>query len=240
MYVETSLQALNHSLASAREGIIAMAGQVAAIMEKKGVIQLFGVGQDEAFGMELGYRAGGLVQYHRLNLRDLLMRGVVEAGTFNHPDFAERPELAQRLWDLYTIDPQDGILIYASDKVHAITLALAELAKSKGHVVMLVYNAKSYAANKDSSNHEALLSISDIALDLDVPFPDLVCDVEGYRYGQVTNLVGNMFAQAMTMEIYRILTAAGYHVPVLQSANIKGADEHNKQITAPFDGRWNS
>ena len=46
-------------------------------MLNDGIIQLFGVNHDRALPMELGFRAGGLVQYHQINIDNAILRGAV-------------------------------------------------------------------------------------------------------------------------------------------------------------------
>ena len=48
-----------------------------------------------------------------------------------------------------------------------------------------------------------------------------------------------MFAQSLTMEIYKYMKSKNYEPAVLWSMNIEGADQHNKNLTSKYDGRWN-
>lgn len=239
-FIETK-KILDVARLSQREAILDMAQTIGDCMVNNGIIQLLGIGADRAFAMELGYRAGGLMPYHQLNMKDLILRGVYPVTDLEDPGFYDRPELAQNLWNLYRIDKQDLVLIYAVEHVRNVTLDIAKLAKAKGHSVLLVANMRGIVNGQYATNAHALIALADVTLDLGTPTPDTLLELsDGIKITQVGNVVGNIFAQLLTAQIYRYLIDQGHDPAVLLSANVTGADVHNRQISDRYLGRWNS
>lgn len=239
-YVEVAMNSINTAVNGAESDIRDVAHFIKDIMVDDGIIQLFGIEHDLEFGMELGFRAGGLVQYHQMSIKDLAFRGHIPAEEAQDPNFYDREDLAQKLWDMYETDPRDALVIYAVENVYNVTLALAKLAKEKNHKVIVVSSEATIVQTEYAENAKELLALADKRLDLKIAYPDLVMDVKGTQVCQIANLIGNMFAQSLTMEIYTALIEGSHEAGVLWSANIVGADEHNDSICLKFDGRYNS
>ncbi len=238
-YFKQTSDVVKASIKSAQSEIIDLAKEVSDVMVDDGVVQLFGVNHDIALSMELGFRAGGLVQYHQVGVKDLVLRGFVSKEDSLEEGFLDTPGLAKLFWETYLIEDNDAFMIYVSSEVYGITLELAQLAKEKGHKVFVITSKEAILANR-TDNAKALLELADKVVDLNIEYPDLIFDVNGVKVTQIANLVANMFAQAMTMEIYKYLKDNGHQAAVLWSMNILGADDHNKKLCEKFEGRWNS
>jgi len=229
---------LDQAKTTQASALVSMAQAMGDVMIDNGLIQLLGIGPDRAFAMELGYRAGGLMPYHQVNLKDLVLRGHVPAEDMKDPHFADRSDLAEPLWHLYNIQPQDALLIYAAANVSGVALGVAKLAKAEKRKIFFVGNIKSVTR---SQNGRELIALSDLTLDLCTPVDDTILPLEGdIMITQVANVVGNIFAQMLTAETYRYLKDKGLEAPVLLSANVTGADVHNRKISDVYLGRWNS
>lgn len=243
--VKDYFMAANHAVDKARKAqrdeLIHMAQVLGDVMLDNGVIQLFGYEQDRAFSMELGYRAGGLMPYHQINVKDLVLRGIITEEEMKADGFYNRKDLAKLIWDTYNIAENDVFLMYVTADTYDSVLDLAKMAKDKGHRIFLVGSKEGYAKGPYQENSKQLLELADEYLDLCIEYPDTVLTYkEQIKITQVANVVGNIFAQMLTAEIYRYLTENGHEAPVLLSANVTGADVHNKAIAQPYEGRWNS
>ena len=137
-YFEEAINKLKNSVEASKEEIVEVSEYIADIMLNDGIIQLFGVNHDRALPMELGFRAGGLVQYHQINIDNAILRGAVNDEYENEEELLNSHGLAEKLWSLYTIDKRDAIFIYVVNDVYNVTLELAKLAKEKGHPIILV------------------------------------------------------------------------------------------------------
>lgn len=238
-YFERTNSIVKRSFELSQEDINTLAVKISEDMMKDGVIQLFGVGHDLALSMELGFRAGGLVQYHIMDMRDLALRGLVKSEETLEADYLERTDLAEKLYSMYNIEENDAFLLYVSNEIHQVTLDLAKIAHSQGKKIYLITNKAAIETNDNTRAH-LLYDLVDHVVDLHIAYPDQIYNLGNLKVSQVSNLVANMFAQALTMEIYKYMKSKNHEPAVLWSMNIEGADQHNKNLTSKYDGRWNS
>jgi uncharacterized phosphosugar-binding protein len=238
MYFTQSRKILDHATTNQRQALIVMAEAMGDVMLNNGLIQLLGVGPDRAFAMELGYRAGGLMPYHQMNMKDLVLRGLVPYEAYQDPAFYDRKDIGKVLWNLYRIDPQDALLIYAASTVRESVLDIAKIAKAEGRKIFFVGSIKSVSRTKTG---KAMIECADLILDLCTEYPDTLLTLhDNIKITQVANVVGNIFAQMLTAETYRYLKELGKETPVLLSSNVTGADVHNRKISDVYLDRWNS
>lgn len=218
-----------------RNNIIKTAHLVGDVMKDDGIVQLFGWGPNRTFSMELGYRAGGLIQYHQFTPKDALMRGLVSKAEYDSPDFSERAGLVDVYWNLYNIDSRDIFMLIEFSNPVKITNDIAVKAKNNGHKIVFFTNT-----NIPGITESKAYELADIIIDINVAYPDLAVNVDEERVCQLSGLIGNVVAQMMTAEIYKYLTNQRINPGVLLSANLKGADIHNNALGSRFDGRYNS
>ena len=241
-FFETVITYIDEVADKERETIYAAAKMMGDNMNANGVVQLFGLNHGKEFSMELGYRAGGLMPFHKCEVRDLALRGVCTEAELNDPSFDHNPENAHKLLDLYRIDPEDMFLIVSESGCEAIVVEAAKRAKAEGRNVIGVINKK--VSDITESTHESkekLADVADLIIDTHAPLTDAVLDVDGtHKMNHVGTIVGNVIAQMLTAETYRYLCENGYECPVLLSANLKGADVHNRRLSDKYAGRWNS
>ena len=210
-------------------------------MLNNGVIQLFGLKEGEAFSMELGYRAGGLMPFHQFKTKDLLLRGVISNEEWMDPGFYDSKEMAKKLWELYNIQPEDMFVLISNAGNNGLIVEVAEIAKSKGHKIIVVTSVN--VAKNSVSLHENgknIMDYADLVIDNMSNDPDLVIEHQGLFMNQTSTIVGNVIAQMLTAETYKYLSSIGHKPGILLSVNIKGADEHNRAMAEQYVGRWNS
>lgn len=240
-FFEIAKQFLKEVKNSQRDVIVKAAELMVQCMERDGLVQLVGVAQGRAFAMELGYRAGGLMPFHQFNTTDLALRGVISEETLNDRSFNNNVEMAKKLWDLYRIE-EDDMFIICDEGCLAITIETAIIAKKNGHKIIAVINKK--LNNSIKSNHPSgkkLSDIADLVIDNCAPERDALLDYEKeHKINQISTINGNVIAQMITAEMYRYFIEKGIDCPVLLSANLKGADVHNRALSDKYLGRWNS
>ncbi|MCI8540502.1 MAG: sugar isomerase domain-containing protein [Erysipelotrichaceae bacterium] len=225
-----------------RENILAAAKMMGDCMENDGVVQLFGLNHGRAFSMELGYRAGGLMPFHQFNVVDLVMRGVIKEDEFQQPDFDDNTEMAHKLWDMYNVMPTDMFILISFAGNEGIMIETALKAKAAGHKIIAVVSQKQ--AQQAVSRHPSgkkLSDLADLVIDNGADECDALLDVDGtHKMTQIATITGNVIAQMITAETYHYLTSMGKDCPILLSANVKGADEHNRAMSDKYLGRWDS
>lgn len=225
-----------------REAIMKAAKMMGDCMQENGLIQLFGLGHGLGFSMELGYRAGGLMPFHQIRTEDLLLRGVIDPQEANDPNFFDRCDLTEKLWNMYNIDDHDMFILISNLGNNSVIVEFAKLVKERGRKLIVVTSKQETAAA--TSHHPSgkkLIDFADLVIDNCGENPDAIITLEsGDQINQVTTVTGNVIAQMLTAETYRYLTGLGVDCPVLLSANVTGADVHNREISDVYLNRWNS
>lgn len=241
-YFDRAWDAVELATKEERENILKTSAMMGECMKENGVVQLCGIKHGLAFSMELGYRAGGLMPFHKCDPKDLALRGVVTEEELYDPSFYSKPETAHKLYNLYRIEKEDMFIIISPSGCEAMIVEMALIAKEKGHKVVAVLSKKLQDSLKaEHSSGKKLSEVADLVIDLHTDVPDAVLSVdEVHRMNQVQTVVGNTIAQMLTAETHRYLTEQGEDCPVLLSANVKGADVHNRSLSDKYLGRWNS
>ncbi len=233
---------LNKVRESQQESIQEAAKLMGDCMLDNGLVQLFGVGHNHAFTMELFYRAGGLMPYHGFNLRDLVLRGKVSKEEADDPNFTNRSDIIDIMWDMYNVLPND-IFIIASDLGNeGCVIDMAIKVKKAGHPLIVVTSlAEAKKVPVKHPSGKKLYELADLVIDSCVLNPDVVIELANKaKINQMATLTGNTIAQMLTAETYKYLVEAGQDAPVLLSANVSGADVHNREISDKYLGRWNA
>lgn len=208
-------------------------------MRSGGVVQLFGSGHSKAFSMEMSGRAGGLVPAHAMYLSDLALTGRYGAEELRDPSFERRPEVARELFGLYDIRPSDAFIIVSNSGRNGATVEMALIAAEKGLPVVVVTSvAHTSAVTSRHPSGKRLIDLGDIVIDNCAPLGDAVLDT-GYstKVCAVSSVTGAMIAQALTAEITADYQRHGAEPPVMASANVDGADDHNARLRAPYGSR---
>lgn len=230
--LEEHLQMLRNSQA---DGIRKAAEMFFDCMTNNGIVQLTGLGHCEAFAMELGYRAGGLMPFHKCTAIDLALRGKLTRAEVKNPDFDCHPEYASIWLGLYNIQPTDLFLLSSYDGSEPLMVELAKEVRKNGHKVIAVVCRKAVPAKADN-----IVNYADLVLDTCADCPDLAVSVGTAKASQLNSILGNVMAQMITAETYRYFEEQGVDCPVLLSVNVSGADVHNRKLSDVYVGRWNS
>ena len=225
-----------------KEATLEVAKIMGDCMINNGIVQLFGIDHGIAFSMELGYRAGGLMPFHRISVSDLVLRNVITESELTKPDFNMDISMAHKLLSIYNIHAEDMFIIISSAGNEPIVVEVALEAKKRNQKVVAILSKSHVDASPTlHSSGNKLSDLADVMLDVTASYPDLVVKLsDGNNFNQVSTICGNVIAQMLTAETYRYLKENGKDCPILLSANVKGADEHNRAISDKYLGRWNS
>ncbi len=224
-----------------KEKIVDAAKLMGDCMDNNGVVQLFGIDHGLAFSMELGYRAGGLMPFHQIIPTDLALRDVMNEEVVKSPSFSQDASNAAKLLSIYNILDEDMFILISYKGNEPILVETALMAKAKNQKVIVVTNLETHnSLNAVHSSGKKLGDLADIVIDIMVASPDVNVVVGEYKATQIATVSGNIIAQMLTAETYRYLQDNNKDCPVLLSANVKGADVHNRAISDKYFGRWNS
>ena len=206
-----------------------------------GVIQAFGTGHSQAFAMEIAGRAGGFIPTNAIKLQDLVLIGARDVAALGGAEFERDATVADELYDLYDIRPQDAFVIASNSGANGSTVGLALRAQSEGHKVIAVTSLEhSGAVTSKHPSGKRLFEVADVVLDNLAPYGDATMDPYGdVKMGAVSSITAAYLAQLLTVGTAAKLREAGVMPPMYISANIPGGDEHNNALKAEYAGRIN-
>ena len=220
-----------------RQASVVLAGR----MRSGGVVQVFGTGHSRSFAMEMAGRAGGLVPVHAMYLADLAFSGRYPVEEVKDPACERRPEIARELFGLYDVRPEDAFVVVSSSGRNGSTIEMAlAAAERKLPVVVITSMAHTSAVASRHPSGKRLFELGDIVIDNCAPYGDAVLDMgqgSTMKICAVSSVTGTVIAQALTAEIAARYREHGEVPPVLLSANIDGADDHNARLRAQYGAR---
>ncbi len=219
------------------ESIKTVANIIHEHMVNGGVIQLFGTKHGNEFVNELNYRAGGLAPYHGMNVDILDLHDEINHKKIADGSIYEDISIIPTLLAHYKLDERDMIILVSQYGNEPVLVELAKMYKDKGQKVIAVINKASYDVAERLHEGGKLLDYADVWLDMGSPEPDIAMTVKGVKVGQTSSTIANVLAQMLTAEVYACYEKNGIEAPVLLSANLKGADEHNNSLTGLYEGR---
>ncbi|HYF92250.1 MAG TPA: SIS domain-containing protein [Symbiobacteriaceae bacterium] len=228
-------------LRATQSGAIRNAAELlAGRLRMGGVVHIFGTGHSVAFAMELAGRAGGLVPMNIIALTDVCSRGGRPWSLLADPALERDPQWAHELLALHHIEPADAFIVVSNSGRNGSTVEMALEAKRRGLPLVIV---TSLAHSREvTSRHPSglrLFEIGDVVIDNCGPYGDALLGDPRLAGSvcSVSSITGGFIAQSLTAEITRLMLEQGEAPPVLISANVDGADEHNQRVRQGYGNR---
>lgn len=235
-YLEKVGELLDRVIEEQGEEIKKAAELLARSIQNGGVVHVFGCGHSQMYGMELFYRAGGLVPVNAILTPALALAPTAPLSTFG-----ERQEgLAGAILDNQVINPGDVIIIASTSGRNAVPVEMAMEARERGMDVIAL-TSRDFSKNV-TSRHESgkkLYELADVILDsLSVP-GDAVMSIKGMetKFGPTSSVIGFSILQAVVVQTIETLKEQGYEPPVWVSSNLDEGDAINKKHIENFRGR---
>jgi len=206
-----------------------------------GVIQVMGSGHSIGFGMEMRDRAGTLIPINNIKMQDFVISGQVSYEDFQNPDdiFERRPGVADKLYSLYDIRPEDIFIIISNSGINGVVIDLAAHAKTLGHKVIVVTSWQHTIV--EESRHPSgkkLYELGDVVIDNCGPQGDaLIASGEVEKICSISSITGAYIAQTIGTETCEYLIQMNVKLPVLWPENRIGYKEHNQKLFDTYKGR---
>ena len=240
-YFEQAMRQLEETKNSQMSVVQLAAEKIADCIDNNGVVQLVGVDHGRSLGMELGYRAGGLMPFHEFKSQDLATRGLITREEYQPEVFNNEPAFAKMWLDAYRVEPEDMFIFTSRTGDEPVLNELATMVKKNFPIFVVVSKTAAAKAKAEHPERPNLVDIADLVIDTGTPEVDGLIEMkDGTRTSPVNTLCNNVLAQLITAETYRYLKNHEMDCPILLSVNVTGADEHNGKISQRYDGRWNS
>lgn len=213
-----------------------MAETMAECIMQGGVIHVFGSGHSVGMGIDIKNRLGSLVPIHIMETNDFVLRGGVSIEEFKDKTniFERRPDVAERLYNLYNIKKEDVFIVISNSGINGLVIDIASLAKKNGHKVIIITSMKhTLAENSRHPSGKKLYEFGDIVIDNCGPHGDALLETGGVaKLTAVSSISNDMIAQAVAVRIIEILHEKGYELPILTDDA-----KHNEELLEKYKGR---
>lgn len=204
----------------------------AETIKKDKIIHVFGTGHSHILGIEMFVRAGGLAPVNAM-LDDTALTNF---GARKGGNMERLPGLAKIVWDQYSINDGDIMLIISNSGRNSVPVEMAMLAKEKGlYLIALTSLNHSKASASRHSSGKRLFELADLVLDNSVPKGDSLLDFNGVPAGPASTISGALILNSIVAETLKILTDEGYKLPVYTSQNVDGYN--NDHLYEQYAGR---
>ena len=227
---------LDHLYESQKDNLEAVAQAMKECIEAGGVVHVFGSGHSVGLGIDIKNRPGALVPIHIMEMSDFVTRGGVPVEEFMDKKniFERKPGVANKLYDLYDIKPQDIFFVISNSGINGIVIDIADLAKRNGHKVIIITSMKHTLAEEPRHpSGKKLYEFGDIVIDNCGPHGDALIETDGVaKVCSVSSICNNCIAQALSARTVELLKEDGYELPILT-----GDEKHDKELIKKYEGR---
>lgn len=225
-YYQVAQEQLSREFAEEGGKIEQAAGYCAASVMAGRVIHVFGCGHSQMFGMEVFYRAGGLVPVNALLIPHLALFPKAKLSTIQ-----ERMEgFSQEYLELEDTDPRDTMIIVSISGRNAAVIDMGLAAKAKGmKVVALISKAFSGSTASRHSSGKKLGDVADVVIDVKCVPGDAALHMEGMEaaFCGTSTVLGMAVMEAIVAQTVENCVNNGYVPPVYVSSNLDSGDAVN-------------
>ena len=172
-YLERLMTKIKEVASKEHEHIIEASSLMGDCILHDGMIHLLGMGHDMALVMELGYRAGGLMPFHKMDVKDLVLRNKITKDEFE--EVSVRTDICERFLDMYRIEEEDMFLVVMNDCL--FMKEVISIVKNRGHKVVVVGSNEEITI----SNHLERSELSSMSTIVNNVIAQML-NVEIYRY----------------------------------------------------------
>ena len=221
---------------SQKDNLESVAEAMKECIEAGGVVHVFGSGHSVGLGIDIKNRTGALVPIHIMEMSDFVTKGGVPVEEFMDKKniFERKPGVANKLYDLYDIKPQDIFFVISNSGINGIVIDIADLAKRNGHKVIIITSMKHTLAEEPRHpSGKKLYEFGDIVIDNCGPHGDALIETDGVaKVCSVSSICNNCIAQALSARTVELLKEDGYEPPILT-----GDEKHDEELIKKYEGR---
>ncbi|NLC89028.1 MAG: SIS domain-containing protein [Clostridiaceae bacterium] len=209
---------------------------IAESIKNDGVMHMFGCGHSQMFGMEMFYRAGGLVPVNCIL--------APQVSLYPHASWStvcERQEgLAELILNEEHIEPGDIMFITSIAGRNALPYEIALGAKNRGCIVIGMHS-KAFAdsVTPRHSSGKFYHELCDILLDVGGVPGDASLSIEGFEssFAPTSSVVGFAILQSIEAQVIENLVKDGVTPPVFVSGNLDKGDEIIRKYVKQYKQR---
>lgn len=205
---------------------------IADVIENDRIIHTLGTGHSQMIAMEMFGRASNIANVNAI-MDDLVL---LANGARRSGEIEQVSGLAEIIWNNYTIQKSDLMIIVSNSGRNAIPIEMAIKAKNNGLKVIAITSLDQ--SQKYDSRHKSgkkLFEIADLVIDNCVPSGDGVIKADKKLIGPASSVLGILIVNTLTTEAIKINQQKGISVPIFQSQNIDETD--NETLFKRFASR---
>ncbi len=229
-YIKIVNDTIDKAYNTQKEALGKAAEAIAAAVESKRNVFVFGCSHAGMIAEEVFYRTGGLAVINpiffpgmMLNCRPITMTSQLE----------RIPGLGRTIFQQNHLSEGDVLVIHSVSGRNSVPVDMA-LAAAEAGVTTICLTNLAYS-NSVTSRHPSgrrLFEVCDIVIDNKGDVGDAAAEIEGLpeKIGPTSTAVGTALINAIVIDAVNKMLSDGIVPPVLMSANLDGGDEHNRRI----------
>jgi len=208
--------------------IICKAGHIIAeSYVNEAMLHVFGTGHSHMLGLEMFYRAGGLVRVNPIICQDLMLHISASKSSL----LERREGLAEEILSRYQVKRGDVMIVFSNSGRNAVPVDIAELCKAKGVSVIALTNLnQSTNSTSRAKSGKKLYEVADIVIDNFGSAGDACVKLEDSSklIGPTSTVAGAIIVNLILIETVDCMNKMGYECEVFVSSNVDGGDKINE------------
>ena len=235
-YLESINAIIDQIVKHETEAINSAAQCCAKVIAQGGIVHCFGTGHSALHVADTFYRAGGLACLNAI-LEEPIS---VYAGSLVASWMERRTGLAGIILDRYDLRPGEPIIIFSVSGVNCVPVEVAVESRVRGLTIIAI-TSRAYCESVAGSRglSRTVITEADLVIDNHVPIGDAVLPIPGseLRTGPGSTIAVTLIYNLILERISKLLVELSIPVPIFASANLPGADEHNRRLIAQYRHR---
>lgn len=212
------------------EEIICQVGElIGQCYMEGGMLHVFGTGHSHMLGLEMFYRAGGLVRVNPILDESLMLHKSAVKST----EFERIEGYAERLYNNSSIKKGDVIIIASNSGRNAVPVDMAEICRNNGVTVVAITNLnQSINSTSRAKSKLKLYEIADVVLDNYGVSGDACIKLEGSNsyIAPTSTASGAIIVNLILIATVNYLKSKGEDAEVFASSNVDGGDKINQEF----------
>lgn len=232
-YLDIVQKKLNDITQQQSHKITSTAVELAKIINRGGVIYIFGCGHSHIFAEDVFYRAGGIAPVRPIFIEPLMLHQGAAASSYYEK---QNDYIAEHL-ERFSITSKDALIVISTSGINPAPVDAALWAKQHG-AFTLALTSFLYAETQPSK-HKAGLKLRDcvdVAIDNQVPIGDAVLSLTEHAtpFAPVSSMTGLFIMHTLFAEIIANLGSENKSLPVFLSGNIANSAKHNEYLLEKY------
>lgn len=226
-YLENIIGLLGRIEREESENLEKGACQVADVICRDGLVQVFGCGHSHLSALDAFYRAGGLACVSPVLDEDLMLHD----GAAKSSRMEKMGGIAAEIFRRHGISQNDIMVVVSASGKNAVPVEMLRAAKAAG-VKTVAISSSAYAPHG-----AVLLEEADIPIDCKVCYGDAVIDVGGMKMGGLSTYASLFILNSILIEGAKKARERGVTPPIYTSGNVEGGTAKNAALEERYFNR---